>query len=91
MFNERSTATSSRMLAKFSSVTMTAIHGNDECLFAELRDVLKNPAQVCELHGRRFHFTTKRNLCGRSAIDIRLSSFWIIMLPATPYRSGDKE
>ena len=24
-----------------------SIHGNNECLFPELRDVLKNPAQVC--------------------------------------------
>ena len=28
-----------------------SIYCDDECLFAELRDILKNSAQVCELHG----------------------------------------
>jgi hypothetical protein len=28
-----------------------SIHRNNENLFPELRDVLKNPAEVCQLHG----------------------------------------
>ena len=35
------------------------IHGNDERLFPELRNVLKNPAQVCQLH-RMFTLILRR-------------------------------
>ena len=50
MFSERSTATSSRMLAKFSSVTIAPSTLEDERLLAELRDVLQDAAQVGQFH-----------------------------------------
>jgi len=38
------------MLAKFSSATAGPVHGHDEGLLAELRDVLENPPEVGRLH-----------------------------------------
>ena len=47
---ERNTAISRRMLAKFSLLDDACVQCNYECLLAEVRDRLKNPAQVCQLH-----------------------------------------